>query len=274
MDPRSVAGHRVRDAVSVLTGFPIGVLSGFTGVGGGEYRAPILLALLHDVHRSVAGNLLAGAIVSATIVGSRGGLGLPSDALALALLMIASGVPGGYIGAIVARRTPPRWLKILLTAVLVATGLRLIVFETLATERFVLGVVEAVLALGIGFALGIVSGLLGLAGGEYRIPALILIFGLPTILAGTVSSLVALPQLAVAFEKHRRLGHGGSDTLRTGFLMGVSAAIGVLLGVLLLGRTEVAFVTAVLGLAMITAGARIAWEARKRGPETRSARAN
>lgn len=272
MNRPSGESSRARDIASILAGFPIGILSGFTGVGGGEYRAPVLLALLRDVHRSIASNLLAGVVVSGIVFAFRGGFDLPLDAVGLALLMVASGVPGGYVGAIAAKRTPPRWLKALLAGILIATGLRLILLETHPSDRFVLGAPEAALALAIGFALGVVTGLLGLAGGEYRIPALILIFGLPTILAGTVSSLVAFPQLAVAFEKHRRLGHGGADVVRAGLLMGGSAGAGVVLGVLLLGRAEIALVTAALGIAMIAAGARIAWEARARSSETTDVR--
>src|SRR2546429_9538648 len=41
-----LAERRLGLAIGGLFGLPIGLLSGFTGVGGGEYRAPVLLGLL------------------------------------------------------------------------------------------------------------------------------------------------------------------------------------------------------------------------------------
>src|SRR2546423_7678294 len=60
----TLAERRLGLAVGSLFALPIGVLSGFTGVGGGEYRAPVLLALLGRVRWAIAANLLIGVCVA------------------------------------------------------------------------------------------------------------------------------------------------------------------------------------------------------------------
>jgi len=124
------------------------------------------------------------------------------------------------------------------------------------------GPLQIGLGLLLGFGLGIVSGLLGVAGGEYRIPAFVLLFGVPTVFAGTLSSLASVPLQFMGFWKHRNLGHTGAATFRLGALMGVASVVGVALGVLVLGRASEALVTQVLGLAMILAAVRVVWDIR------------
>src|SRR5437879_5666898 len=97
---------------------------------------------------------------------------------------------------------------------------------------------------------------------EYRIPALILIFGLPAIAAGTISALVSLPQQVVGFLKHRQMGQATRKTLRLAIIMGGVGIAGVGLGVALLHRITDVIVTRVLAFLMLLAAGRIAWEVR------------
>ncbi|MCI4371764.1 MAG: sulfite exporter TauE/SafE family protein [Thermoplasmata archaeon] len=251
-----------RDLVASAAGFPIGIVAGITGVGGGEYRAPVLLLLLRNVRWTIAGNLLAGALVAVSTILLRNALFQPFDIMLLAATMVAASVPGAYLGAIAAQRIPSKWLKIALAGILTATALRLILVESVAGGTFSFGWKEASLGALTGAGIGVISGLLGVAGGEYRIPALILIFGLPAITAGTISSLVSLPQQVVGFWKHRGLGQAGPGAIRLGVIMGVVGALGVAVGVALLHRTNDATVTAFLATIMLVSAARIAWEAR------------
>ena len=80
MTPETTARRFSRaDVVAAMAAFPIGVVAGVTGVGGGEYRAPVLLLLLRNVRWTIAGNLVAGVIVSIALVVLRGALFQATD---------------------------------------------------------------------------------------------------------------------------------------------------------------------------------------------------
>ena len=257
--PRTISRD---DLIAGIAALPIGVVAGVTGVGGGEYRAPVLLSLLRNVRYTIAGNLLAGVLVGISTALLRGAFVQPLDTMLLAATMVVGSLPGAYGGAILARRTPSKWLKGLLAGILAITALRLLLFESPTPGSFAFGPEQPLLGLGVGLGIGLISGLLGVAGGEYRIPALILIFGLPSIVAGTISSLVSLPQQLVGFWKHRQMGQATRKTLRLAVIMGVVGIAGVGLGVALLQRTTNATVTKILASLMLLAAAQIAWEIR------------
>src|SRR5712692_2882889 len=72
---RTVSNPRNRsrdDFVAGIAALPIGIVAGVTGVGGGEYRAPVLLGLLRNVRWTIAGNLLAGVLVGISTALLRG----------------------------------------------------------------------------------------------------------------------------------------------------------------------------------------------------------
>src|SRR2546430_6326753 len=94
----TLAEGRLGLAVGSLFALPIGVLSGFTGVGGGEYRAPVLFALLGRVRWAIAANLLIGLCVAVFNVVFRQAWTLNLDLLSLRLRFLptspARTVPG------------------------------------------------------------------------------------------------------------------------------------------------------------------------------------
>ena len=55
-----------------------------------------------------------------------------------------------------------------------------------------------------GFIIGIVASLLGVAGGEFLIPTLVLLFGADIKLAGSLSLAVSLPTMLVGFTRYSR----------------------------------------------------------------------
>jgi uncharacterized protein len=55
-----------------------------------------------------------------------------------------------------------------------------------------------------GFAIGVIASLLGVAGGEFLIPTLVLLFGSDIKLAGSLSLAVSLPTMLVGFTRYSR----------------------------------------------------------------------
>src|SRR5947199_9807422 len=103
-----LAERRLGLAIGGLFGLPIGLLSGFTGVGGGEYRAPVLLVLLGRVRWAIAANLFIGLSVGLFNVIFRQAWTLPVQYLGLALLFVPSSLPGAYFGPRTPRSLPTR----------------------------------------------------------------------------------------------------------------------------------------------------------------------
>ena len=84
----------------------------------------------------------------------------------------------------------------------------------------------------LGLVFGVLRSLLGIAGGEVVIPALVLIFGVNIKLAGTASQIISLPTVAVGLWRYHRAGLLGApaDWLKTVVPMGLASAVGAVGG--------------------------------------------
>ncbi|MEM4601816.1 MAG: sulfite exporter TauE/SafE family protein, partial [Desulfurococcaceae archaeon] len=152
------------------------------GVGGGEFRIPVLLRVIDlPAVKAVAVNSLVGLLVVVVSFLRRLQLGLlNSYYFNTAFTMSISSIAGSYLGAHLTDRIPEKELKSVLAVYLVVVGLKIITepfFEASLSLTFAKDFVkETVLAALIGLAIGIISGHFGVAGGEFRIPALVYIF--------------------------------------------------------------------------------------------------
>lgn len=88
------------------------------------------------------------------------------------------------------------------------------------------------LAAVVGVGIGLVSSLLGVAGGELIIPTFVFLFGADIKLAGTASVLVSLPTVLVGLARYARLGafEERSDLATLVLPMGVGSILGAFLG--------------------------------------------
>ena len=174
---------------------PIGGLGGLIGLGGGEFRLPVLMyGIGFDARSAVPLNLLTSLITLAFALAVR------SRAVSLASVvphlpemigLLAGGTASAFYGAHLVSRLRDSHLVRLIAALLASLGLLMMAEAFLpfqsgdllpasATAHFIVGA-------GIGIAVGLVSSVLGVAGGELLIPALILIFGADIKTAGSAS---------------------------------------------------------------------------------------
>jgi len=88
-----------------------------------------------------------------------------------------------------------------------------------------------------GFIIGVIASLLGVAGGEFLIPTLILLFAADVKLAGSVSLAVSLPTMLVGFTRYSRDQNFSVVRLNWVFLLVMAAGsiVGTFIGGLLLG---------------------------------------
>lgn len=110
-----------------------------------------------------------------------------------------------------------------------------------------------------GLGIGLVSSLLGVAGGELIIPTLVFAFGADIKAAGTASLLISLPTVAVGVLRHRRLRafEERRDLTDTVTPMGFGSVVGAVAGGLLVGLVPAAALKLVLGAVLIISAAKI-----------------
>lgn len=246
------------------------------GLGGAELRIPfILYALKMPLYDMVVANLLMSFGTSGFnfALRARGGF-FPPEVLLLSAAMIAGSLGGAFLGASITHRISERKLKAFIAFVLSVVVARLAVdfFVGISPSRAAFPTyVELPLAAVFGLLVGIIAGSIGVAGGEYRIPVLIFVFGLSIKVAGTVSQFVSLPTIVVALLKHRNLGFFNTRGLILAGLMGIPSILGVIVSSLLLVRYDEETIRLVFALILLYTIARLLYELkgqRKEAPQS------
>lgn len=253
--------------LAALYGAPIGVLGGLIGLGGAEFRLPVLAGVFgYRARRAVALNLAISLItvVSALLIRACTLSLLPLVALLPVMgAMIAGAVCAAYLGTAYVHRISEQLLEQIILVLLVVVGTGLIVEAFLPQE--VAGLlpdalpVRMVAALLFGLGIGLVSSLLGVAGGELIIPTLLFAFGADVKTAGTASLLISLPTVAVGVVRHARLKafDNRPDLTQTVAPMGVGSVIGTIAGGLLVGFVPATILKLLLGVILIVSAVRI-----------------
>ncbi|MEM1563613.1 MAG: sulfite exporter TauE/SafE family protein [Candidatus Bathyarchaeia archaeon] len=253
----------IKILMALVFGLLLGAAAGLIGVGGGEFRTPILLYVIGlPTITAIAVNLLVGLLTVVVSFLTRFRLGLINGhSINLALIMSATSIVGAYLGALLTGKIPEKPLKKALAIFLIAVGLKIGLepfVELPFTFTLTLGAwEEAFLAASVGLAIGIISGTLGVAGGEFRIPALIYIFGLSTRAAGTTSLLVSIPTVASGFLKHHDMGHIDKKAALIAAAMGVGSIIGAFIGASYAGIVREDDLKVLLGIILVLATVRM-----------------
>ncbi len=123
-DPAEAVPPRV--PVALAAGAGLGLLSGLTGTGGGIFLTPLMLLCRWGKTKNVAAVSALFILVNSS-TGLAGfvssGRSVPALAWSFALIAVAGGTLGSYLGS---RRFPVRTIQFLLAAVLVMAGMKLV----------------------------------------------------------------------------------------------------------------------------------------------------
>lgn len=181
-------------------GAAVGVLGGLIGLGGAEFRLPLLLMFGLGVLPAVIVNKAISLVVVTAALVFRSSAVAPLDVAAqwpVIVNLLLGSVAGAWLAAGWATRWQGRTLQRVIAAllVLIATAL-LLGHEPGAAAPALKGPALWMAGVAAGFVIGVVASLLGVAGGELLIPTLVLMFGLELKLAGSVS-------LAISTWQHR-----------------------------------------------------------------------
>jgi uncharacterized membrane protein YfcA len=261
------AQRRKRVLLGFSVAIPIGFVGGLIGLGGAEFRLPVLVGpLSYSARRAVPLNL-AISLVTLTVALAVRSRELPLSQLVeltpVMLALISSAMLAAFFGAGWTARISNEVLKRTILILLLAIGAALIVEGFLPGEAggFIPGRVGWQILSGVlfGLAIGLFSSVLGVAGGELIIPTLVYAFGVDIRLAGTASLLISLPTVLVGMFRFARLGGYAQrqDLYETVAPMGAGSVIGAVAGGLMVGIAPAHVLKVFLGLILCYSAWRI-----------------
>ncbi len=196
-----------RAPAAFVGGAVIGALGGLIGLGGAEFRLPLLIgAFRFAALQAVILNKAMSLIVVASALPFRAAT-VPFSSVAanwpIILNLLAGSLLGAWFGAGWATRLASRTLFRVIAAMLVAIAIVLLLgHDGAASGAMLTGAAQMAAGVVTGFVIGIVAALLGVAGGELLIPTLVLLFGADIKLAGSLSLAVSLPTMIVGFARY------------------------------------------------------------------------
>jgi uncharacterized membrane protein YfcA len=229
-----------RPVATFCVGAAVAVLGGLIGLGGAEFRLPLLIAIFELYpQRAIRINLLISLATLAVSALAR--LGFTQDTQITDFLpeiaaMVAGGVVAAWIGAGALLRIPKERVVSIIAVLLIAIA-GLLIMETVfaGSTHFSLPpdqLVRVSVAMVVGIVVGTVSSMLGVAGGELIIPMLIFIFGADIKTAGTSSVLISVPIVIAGITRHILTGHFRSRSMLAHLVlpMSIGSALGAIAG--------------------------------------------
>jgi uncharacterized protein len=189
------------------SGALIGTLGGLIGLGGAEFRLPVLISLFHFRGlEAVILNKATSLVVVATALPFRAST-VPFAAVGaswpIIVNLLAGSLAGAWVGAGWATRLKSETLyRVIAVLLVLIAGILLFAHDTATGSPPFSGLAQKLAGIIAGFVIGIIASLLGVAGGEFLIPTLVLLFGADIKLAGSLSLAVSLPTMLVGFTRY------------------------------------------------------------------------
>jgi len=242
----------------------IGALGGLIGLGGAEFRLPLLIgAFRFAALQAVILNKAMSLVVVASALPFRSAA-VPFASVAahwtIIANLLAGSLLGAWLGASWATRLASHTLYRVIAGLLLAIAVVLVLgHDAAATGVMVTGKAQTMAGVTAGFIIGIVAALLGVAGGELLIPTLVLLFGADIKLAGSLSLGVSLPTMLVGFARYSRdrsfavLG----DNRRFVVVMATGSIFGSYMGGRLLGTVPNAAFLPLLAIVLVLSAVKV-----------------
>ncbi len=189
----------------------IGALGGLIGLGGAEFRLPVLIGgfKIPTLEAVIFNKAMSLAVVAVALFFRTKSIS-PEQLMAhfdIVINLLAGSLTGAWWAAGRAIRMSRVWLdRIILTLLVVLSFVMLseawMPLHSISGGLFQPGLATIIAGVISGFFIGIVAALLGVAGGELLIPAIVILFGADIKLAGSLSLMISLPTMIVGFSRY------------------------------------------------------------------------
>jgi uncharacterized membrane protein YfcA len=246
------------------SGALIGTLGGLIGLGGAEFRLPLLISLFRFRGlEAVILNKATSLIVVASALPFRAATVPFSDVGAhwpIIVNLLAGSLLGAWAGAEWATRLKSESLyRIIAVLLIIIAGVLLLAHDAATTAPAFTGWIQITAGIVGGFVIGVVASLLGVAGGEFLIPTLVLLFGADIKLAGSLSLAVSLPTMLAGFVRYSR--DQSFQVLRQNWsflgVMAVGSIVGTFIGGRLLGLVPTAVLLPLLAAILVISAVKV-----------------
>ena len=207
-------------------GLVAGFLSGLFGVGGGILIVPALVLLLGFDQRLAHGTSLAAVLPIAISSLTTYALADEVD-WAFGSLLAVGAVTGAVIGTHFLHRLPHDALALAFAVLLAATAIRLLFDHSEGTGRAALDAFGVAIVIFVGLVTGVLAGLLGVGGGIFIVPAMVVGFGIPAATAKGTSLFMIVPTSIMGTWRNRK---NGNADLRVAAILGVAGILSAFVG--------------------------------------------
>lgn len=249
---------------ALVAGAVIGALGGLIGLGGAEFRLPLLIGFFgFGALQAVILNKAMSLVVVASALPFRA-MAVPFAEVAahwtIIVNLLAGSLIGAWFGASWATRLASHILyRVLAILLVIIASVLLFGHDAASSGALLTGVAQAAAGVVAGFAIGVVAALMGVAGGELLIPTLVLLFGVDIKLAGSLSLAVSLPTMLVGFARYSRdrsfvvLGENRTFVL----VMAAGSIVGSFVGGQLLGLIPSFVLLPVLAVILLVSAVKV-----------------
>lgn len=190
-----------------LTGMAVGILGGLIGLGGAEFRLPVLISFFgFAAIEAVIINKAASLMVVAAALLFRTKT-IPLSQISVHWPIIVTLLSGSLLGAWLAASWATRlrseaFYKIIAIVMTMIAIVLLVGHGVIGNGPLLEQPTLAIVGILAGFVIGAVASLLGVAGGELLIPTITILFGSEIKLAGSLSLAVSLPTMLAGFARY------------------------------------------------------------------------
>ncbi|WP_353656326.1 sulfite exporter TauE/SafE family protein [Geitlerinema sp. P-1104] len=258
----------IRDLKALVWGGLVAIFGGLIGVGGAEFRIPVLAKVFHysPLPMVIINLMISLVTVTFSLVFRSGVIGLETVIAhgGIILNLLCGSLLGSYLGVRYATAINEQALRRIIVVFLVVLSLVLLGHNVILglvgwTMPRGLQVVVGVLA---GLVIGLFSSLLGVAGGELLIPTITLVFGVDIRLAGSLSLVISFLTVLMGLTKYRSQGMFGRVRKDRRFIlfMALGSAVGAGVGGYLLQYVTSDFIYIILGVLLLGSALKLSQE--------------
>lgn len=254
-----------RNFLSALSGGIIGILGGLMGLGGAEFRLPVLVELfkfttLHAIIINLVVSLVT-VFFSLIFRSTSIPLAVLANSYHVVVNLLAGSLIGAFTGAKLATNITARKLDRIVSAFLVLLGIFMIAHSQLHFRHLDIPVmIRTGAGIAAGLLIGIVSSMLGVAGGELLIPTIILLYAADIKRAGSLSLCVSFPTIIIGLIKYSKNDQFSLLNRNVPFIiyMAIGSAMGAFVGSRILIGISSHALQMILGAILILSGTRFA----------------